>query len=74
MFLPVSGADPGSGAFLTLDPRWVKSQDPYPGSGMNNSDHIYESLETIFSGGPVLKFFDLDPGSGMEKIGIRDPG
>ncbi len=26
-----SVADPGSGAFLPLDPGWVKSQDPDPG-------------------------------------------
>jgi hypothetical protein len=31
---------------------------------MNNPDHISQSLETIF----------WDPGSGMEKIRIRDPG
>jgi hypothetical protein len=40
------------------------------GSGMNNPDHIAESLETIF-GVKILKFFDTDPGSGMEKIQIR---
>jgi hypothetical protein len=34
------------------------------GSGMNNPDHIFWSLETIF-----LVFF----GSGMEKIRIQDP-
>jgi hypothetical protein len=34
----VADPDPGSGDFLT------------PGSGMNNPDHIYESLETIFLG------------------------
>jgi hypothetical protein len=39
------------------------------GSGMNIPDHISESLETIFT---ILKFFDVDPGSG--KIRIRDPG
>jgi hypothetical protein len=46
---------------------------------MNNPDHIFESLETIF-GVKLLKFFDADPGSGiffnpgsgMEKIQIRD--
>ncbi len=48
---------------------------------MKIPDHISESLETIF-GVKVLKFFDvdadpgifltLDPGSGMEKIRIRD--
>jgi hypothetical protein len=39
------------------------------GSGMNNPDHISESLETICL---ILQFFDADPGSGMEKIQIRD--
>jgi hypothetical protein len=44
---------PGSGAILThgsgtRDLGWVKSQDPDPGSGMNNLDLISESLETIF--------------------------
>ncbi len=38
---------------------------------MNNPDHISENLETIF-GLKYLKFFDADPGSGMEKIRIRD--
>jgi hypothetical protein len=42
------------------------------GSGMNNPDHISESLET--NGLKYLKFFDADPGSWMEKIIIRDPG
>jgi hypothetical protein len=42
------------------------------GSGMNNPDHISESLQTIFRV-KILKFFDADPGSGMEKIRIRDP-
>ncbi len=32
------------------DPGWVKSKDPRSGSGMNNQDHISESLETIFFG------------------------
>jgi hypothetical protein len=40
---------------------------------MNNTDHISESLETIFWV-KILKFFDADPGSGKEKIRIRDPG
>jgi hypothetical protein len=41
------------------------------GSGMNNPDHISESLEKIF-GVKILQFFDADPGSEMEKIRIRD--
>jgi hypothetical protein len=44
---------------------------PGSGSGMNNPDHISEILETIFWV-KILKFFDADPGSGMEKIRIRD--
>jgi hypothetical protein len=48
------------------------------GSGMNSLDHVSESIETIFCV-KILKFFDVDPGSGMEKIRIRegkvsDPG
>jgi hypothetical protein len=41
---------------------------------MNNQDHISESLERnyYFVGVKILKFFDADPGSGMEKIRIRD--
>jgi hypothetical protein len=40
----------------------VKNQDQDPGSGygMNNPNHISESLETIF-GVKILKFFDADP-------------
>jgi hypothetical protein len=40
-------------------------------SEMNNQDHISECLETIFWVS-ILKFLDADPGSGMEKIRIRD--
>jgi len=39
---------------------------------MNNRDHISESLETIFGLKYILKFFDADRGSGMEKIKIWD--
>jgi hypothetical protein len=38
---------------------------------MNNQDHISESLKNIFWV-KILKFFDADSGSGMEKIRIRD--
>jgi hypothetical protein len=55
--------------FLPLDPGWVKKS----GSGMNNPDHISESLKTIFWV-KILKFFDADPGSGMKKIRIRNTG
>jgi hypothetical protein len=36
------------------------------GSGMNNQDHNSESLKNNFWI-KILKFFDVDPGSGMEK-------
>ncbi len=47
-----SVADPGSGAFSTpgsgiRDPGWVKKGS---GSGMNNPDHVSESLEINFLG------------------------
>jgi hypothetical protein len=38
---------------------------------MNNQDHISESSETTFWG-KILKFFYVDPGSGVEKIQIWD--
>ncbi len=43
---------------------------------MNNPDHIFLSLETNFfwGGVKILKFFEADPGSGMETVRIRDPG
>jgi hypothetical protein len=41
------------------------------GSGMNNPNHISKSLESIFWD-KILKFFDMDPGPGMEKTRIRD--
>jgi hypothetical protein len=50
----------------------IKNQDldTGSGSGMNNLDHISESLETIFWV-KIPKFFAADPGSGMEKIRIQ---
>jgi hypothetical protein len=61
----------GSGIQCLFDPGirdglkiriWIRDEQP---------DHISESLETIFWV-KILKFFDSDPGSGMEKIWIRD--
>jgi hypothetical protein len=43
------------------------------GSGMNNPDHISESLEKQFFGLKILRFFDAYL-SGMGKMRIRDPG
>jgi hypothetical protein len=44
-------------------------EDPDP--GMNNPDHISESLESIFCV-KILKFFDADSGFRIEKIRIWD--
>jgi hypothetical protein len=72
-----SVADPGSGAFLTpgsgiRDPGWVESQHPDPGSGIKFLE-LRNHFFVIF-GVKILKFFDADPGSGMETVRIRDPG
>jgi hypothetical protein len=40
---------------------------------MNNPDHISESLGTIFWV-TILKFYDADPGSGMEKNSDPESG
>jgi hypothetical protein len=55
---------PGSGIW---DPGWVKFKDPNPGSGsgMNNPDHIFESLETIFWV-KIIKFFNARDGKNSD--------
>jgi hypothetical protein len=42
-------------------------QDEQPGS-------YFLELRNHFLGVKILKFFDADPGSGMEKVRFRDPG
>jgi hypothetical protein len=64
-----SVADPGSGAFLPLDPESGMEKNQEPGSGMDIPHLLF-----IF-GLKIFKFFDADPGScqpgsGMEKIGF----
>jgi hypothetical protein len=54
-----------------LDPS-VAGPDPGSGSGKNNPDHISESLKTIFLV-KILKFFYVDPESGMEKNSASVP-
>jgi hypothetical protein len=58
--------------FNPLYPGSGMGQKSGSGSGMNNPDHISESLKTIFCV-KKPKFFDADLGSEMEKIRIRDP-
>jgi hypothetical protein len=66
----VSVADPGSDAFLTPGSGMGKKSGS--GSGMNNPDHISESLETIF-GLKYLNFMRIrDPGWKTLGSGIRD--
>jgi hypothetical protein len=71
-----SVADPGSGAVLTPGSRMGNKSRS--GSGMNITDHISESLETIFLGGvKILEFFDADPDPGSGNLfdirsGVRD--
>jgi hypothetical protein len=72
--------------FLLLDPGFGMGKNHYPdpgsGSGMNNPDHISESLEAFFWV-KILKFLMRIRdqrwkkfGSGIrdEKIRIREPG
>ncbi len=59
--------DPESGACLTPGSRMGKK------SG-SNPDHISKSLEIIFLGVKILKFFDADRGIRDGKNSDRDPG
>jgi hypothetical protein len=72
--------DPGSGAFLSPGSGMGKKSGS--GSMMNELDHIFKSLETIFLV-KILKFLDADPGSGIRDRKknfasgvkkVRDPG
>jgi hypothetical protein len=45
-------------------------RDEQPGSYFQElRNHFF-----VFLGVKILKFFDADPGSGMETVRIRDPG
>jgi len=58
--------DPGLGAFLTSGSG---IRDEQPGSYfLELRNHFF-----AFFGVKILKFFDEDPGSGMETVRIRDP-
>jgi hypothetical protein len=56
---------PGSGAFLT--PGWVKNPDPGIRIRDEQPRSYFRELRNNFLG-KILKFFDANPGSGMEKI------
>jgi hypothetical protein len=60
----VADPDPGSDIRCLFhpwirDPGWIKKSGSR--SGMNNPDHISESLDTIFRV-KILDIFDADPG------------
>jgi hypothetical protein len=61
----MGGGWQGSGIRCLFDP-WIQD----PGSGMG----IKSTSRSGFFGVKILKFFDADPGSGMETGRIRDPG
>jgi hypothetical protein len=71
----ISVANPGSGAFLILESGIRYGYKSGSGSGMNNPDHISESLETISFVNCLNSLMRIrDPGwqkfrSGMEKFG-----
>ncbi len=62
-------ADPDPDFLPISDPRVKKGS----GFGMNNQEHISHILQKIFWV-KILKFFDANSGSGIEKIWIPDPG
>jgi hypothetical protein len=56
-----------------------ESQHPDPGSGIQDEQpgsYFLELRNHFFAifWVKILKFFDEDPGSGMETVRIRDPG
>jgi hypothetical protein len=76
----VADPDPGSGIGYLFDP-WIRDpgwekvsiriRDEQPGSYfLELRNHFFFA----FLGVNILKFFDEDPGSGMETVRIRDPG
>jgi hypothetical protein len=71
----VADPDPGSGAFLT--PGSGVGRKSAFGSGIRDEQPVSYFLELrnhilVFLGLKKLKFFDADPGSGMETVRIRD--
>jgi hypothetical protein len=71
--------DPGLGAFLTPGYGIRDGRKSASGSGIRDEQPGSCFLELrnhffAFFGVKILKFFDEDPGSGMETVRIRDPG
>jgi hypothetical protein len=68
-----SVADPDPVPVLSLHAGSGMGPDPGSVSVMKNSDHISESLKTIFWV-KILKFFDADPDLGSRIFMTLDPG
>jgi hypothetical protein len=74
--------DPGSGigCFLTPGSGIRDGRKSASGSGIRYEQpgsYFFRNLKPFFFaffGVKILKFFDEDPGSGMETVRIRDPG
>jgi hypothetical protein len=77
---PGSGIrDPGLGTFLTPGSGIRDGRKSASGSGIRDEQPGSYFLELrnhfcAFLWVKILKFFDEDPGSGMETVRIRDPG
>ena len=77
--MAASVPDPGSGTFLTPGSGIRDGRKSASGSGIRDEQPGSYFLELrnhffAFLGVKILKFFDEDPGSGMETVRIRDPG
>jgi hypothetical protein len=66
----IADPDPGSGAFMPPGSGMGKISGFV--TGMNNPDHISESLETIIWIWKIFKFFHADPGWKKFGSGIRN--
>jgi hypothetical protein len=69
----------GSGIGCFFDPGIRDGRKSASGSGIRDEQPGSYFLELrnhflAFFGVKILKFFDEDPGSGMETVRIRDPG
>jgi hypothetical protein len=75
----VADPDPGSGIGCFFDPGIRDGRKSASGSGIRDEQPGSYFLELrnhffAFFGVKILKFFDEDPGYGMETVRIRDPG
>ncbi len=74
LLLDTCVADPDLGSSAFYAPGSGMGKKSGSGSGINNPDHISESLETIFWTKILkfFKFFDADPGWKKFGSGMRD--